>query len=208
MMPKKYLTTVLPICFLILLTALFFTITEAEAGGYPWKDHAKPYDFKFGNHIDTHQQTKIKNNGELFGFLYITFIEDIDGMPEEKDGIPVAEHCDNDTTADECEVGWIIRGKFIEGDNRPTFVYHEEDHPTWLVVSRNDIPQPGSFSHFHWLGSPDGGGGFTQGDMRDGYFIELQAVDLFYFRHNNEDLLVMPGIDISTHVNIVGSFPL
>jgi hypothetical protein len=43
MIPKKYLTTVLPICFLILLTALFFTITEAEAGGYPWKNHAKPY---------------------------------------------------------------------------------------------------------------------------------------------------------------------
>ena len=199
-MPKKYVTSVLPFFFLIFLSVPFITNMEAEAGGHPWKDHAKPYDFIFGNHIDSHQQTKLKKNGDLFGFLYITFIG-------EKDGVPVAEHCDNDTTADECEVGWIIRGKFIGGDNRPTFVYHEEDHPTWLVVSRNDIPQPGSFSHFHWLGSPDGGGGFIQGDRRDGYFIELQAVDEFYFRHNNEDLLVMPGIDISTHVNIVGSFP-
>jgi len=200
MMPKKYVTTVLPFFFLIFLSVPFITNMEAEAGGRPWKDHAKPYDFIFGNHIDTHQQTKLKKNGDLFGFLYITFIG-------EKDGVPVVEHCDNDTPADECKVGWIIRGKFIGGDNQPTFVYHEEDHPTWLVVSRNDIPQPGSFSHFHWLGSPDGGGGFTKGDMRDGYFIELQAVDEFYFRHNNEDLLVMPGIDISTHVNIVGSFP-
>jgi hypothetical protein len=88
------------------------------------------------------------------------------------------------------------------------FVYKEnKDHPTWIVNSRNDIPQPGSFSHFHWLGDPPGGGGFIQGDMRDGYLIELQAVDQFYFRHNEEEILVMPGIDISTHVNIVGSFP-
>lgn len=199
-MPKKCVTTVLPIYFLILLTAPFITITEVEAGGYPWKDHAVPYDFRFGNNIDTHQQTQLKANGELFGFLYITFIG-------EKDGIPVAEHCDDNTLADECEVGWIIRGKFIGGDKKPTFVYHQDDHPIWLVESRNDIPQPGSFSHFHWIGDPQGAGGLVEGEKFDGYILELQAVDEFYFRHNNEDLLVMPGIDISTHVNIVGSFP-
>ncbi len=43
--------------------------TSLAAGGYPWKNHAVPYTFKFGNHIDTHQQTKVSPNGELFGFL-------------------------------------------------------------------------------------------------------------------------------------------
>jgi hypothetical protein len=37
--------------------------------------------------------------------------------------------------------------------------------------------------------------------------IKFQAVDQLYFKHNEEDILVMPGIDIYTHVNIVGSFP-
>ena len=202
MMPQKCVTAVLQFFFLIFLSTPFITITEAEAGGYPWKDHAKPFDFRFGNHIDTHQQTKLKKNGDLFGFLYITF------TGEEINGTPVAEHCDENTLPEDCEVGWIIRGKFLGDENQPTFVYKEnKDHPTWLVNSRNDIPQPGPFSHFHWLGNPAGGGGFIQGDMRDGYMIALRAVDQFYFRHNDEEILVMPGIDISTHVNIVGSFP-
>lgn len=44
-------------------------LPEANAGGYPWKDHARPFDFEFGNNIDTHQQSRIKANGERFGFL-------------------------------------------------------------------------------------------------------------------------------------------
>lgn len=201
-MPRKFATAVLPICILILLTAIFVTIAETEAGGYPWRDHTKPYDFMFGNNIDSHQQTQLKDNGKLFGFLYIT------DTGEEMDGIPVVEHCDKNTPPDDCEVGWIMRGMYLGGYKVPTFVYKaEKDHPTWLVGSRNDIRQPGSYSHFHWLGDPPGGGGFEAGDMRDGYLIELQAVDQFYFRHNEEEILVMPGIDISTHVNIVGSHP-
>lgn len=201
MISMKYVTTFLPICLLVLLTAPFITITETVAGGYPWNDNAKPYDFLFYNNFDTHQQTQLKANGELFGFFYITF------TGEEVDGIPVAEHCDDATLADECEVGWIIRGKFIGGDNQPTFVF-KGDHPIWLVKSRNDIPQPGSFSHFHWLGDPQGASELVEGEGYEGYILELQAVNTFYFRHSSgEELLVMPRIDISTHVNIVGSFP-
>lgn len=176
--------------------------TGAQAAGYPWKDHARPFDFRFGNNIDTHQQTQVKSSGDLFGFLYITY------TGEEIDGIPVAEHCDGSTPADLCEVGWIIRGRYLGGAAAPTFVYQANDHPTWLVESRNDIPQPGSFSHFHWLGDPPGGGGLIQGERRDGYLLQLDAVDQFYFRHFGEELLVTPGTDIATHVNIVGSFPL
>lgn len=45
------------------------------------------------------------------------------------------------------------------------------------------------------------------GEEIDGYILELQAVDQFYFSHDGEEVLVMPGIDIFTHVTIVGSFP-
>lgn len=177
-------------------------LQDANAGGYPWKDHAKPFDFQFGNHIDDHQQTRIKSNGELFGFLYVTF------TGEEIEGIPVAEHCDNNTPRNLCEVGWIIRGRFLGGEDAPTFVAQvDNDHPIWLVESRSVIPQPGAFSHFHWLGEPRSGGDLVPDLRYEGYILELQAVDQFYFSHNGEDVLVMPGIDIATHVNIVGSFP-
>ena len=40
-------------------------------------------------------------------------------MPEEVDGLPVAEYCDGDRLADDCEVGWIIRGIFLATGLRP-----------------------------------------------------------------------------------------
>ena len=191
---------VMPTLLMALLAAL--PLGEANAGGYPWKDHAAPYEFIFGNHIDDHQQTQIKSNGELKGFFYITF------TGGEIDGIPVAEHCDNNTPAEACEVGWILRGRYLGGNAAPTVVAQVgSDHPIWLVQSRNDIPQPGAFSHFHWLGAPESGSDLSLETQYDGYILELQAVDQFYFSHNGEEVLVMPGIDIATHVNIVGSFP-
>lgn len=177
--------------------SMVLTAAMAEGGGYPWKDHAQPYTFIFENHFDTHQQSQLKSNGELFGFFYITPTGD------EINGTPVFEHCNANTLPESCEVGWILKGK----QGHATFVYLSSDHPVWLVESRNDIPQPGAFSHFHWLGEPMTASELNQGGNYDGYFLELQALDKFYLRHGGEDVLVMPGIDISTHVNIVGSFP-
>ena len=69
---------------------------------YPWKNHAFPFDFLFGNHIDTHQQTQLKKDGEIFGFLYITLTgRTIDGLPE-------ARHCDQNTPSDECIIANLI----------------------------------------------------------------------------------------------------
>ena len=198
MISKRYIMAILPLYTIILAASLFISSAEVVAGGYPWDDtHSKPYDFWFGNDIDTHQQTKSKNSGELQGFLYITFT----GVY--MNGIPVAEHCDDSTPDDECVVGWHIRGKPGEA----TFVFHDNDHPIWLVSSRNDIPQPGSFTHFHWTGPPESAGALEAETMHDGYFLELKAVDKFYFSHHGDNILVIPGIDNSSHVNVVGSFP-
>ena len=60
------------------------------------------------------------------------------------------------------------------------FLYHTMgDHPTWLV-DRADIPQPGAFSHFHFLGADP----LQAAEMRNGYFLELQATDRFCFVHH------------------------
>lgn len=199
MIINKYIVPVMMICIFILTASPFFTSTDIMAADeYPWNDiHSNPYDFFFGNEFDTHQQTKENQRGELQGFLYITFTGETIGR------IPVAEHCDGNTPDEDCEAGWFIRGK----PGSATFVYHDNDHPIWLVSTRAHIPQPGSYTHFHWTGPPNGADGLTAGTTYDGYFIELDAIDRFYFSHHDEKVLVVPGIDNSTHVNVVGSFP-
>ena len=180
---------------------------------YTWSNHAKPYDFLFnaGAHIDTHQQTMLNvATRELSGFLYIQFTGVVS-----RDGYRVASHTDCNAPGASCTVGWQLRGKRTTA----TLVYHvEPDHPTWLV-GRDDIPQPGSYSHFHWSDTaehPD------IGTTHAGYLLQLEAVDSFCFVHadamefqpnrtcedeTNDGVIVRPGIDIATHVNVVGSYP-
>lgn len=176
----------------------------AAAQGYPWRNHEPNYPFVFGNAFDTHQQTRLTLAGGLAGFLYVRYIGAITA-----DGYPVAQHADCNQ-ANDCRVGWILRGK----PGSAMFLYHTMgDHPTWLV-DRADIPQPGAFSHFHFLGADPS----QAAEMRDGYFLELQATDRFCFVHHAaEDMAgscadiggvpVSAGIDIATHVNVVGSAP-
>jgi hypothetical protein len=181
---------------LVLLIGIMFA-SAAHAQGYPWRDHAKPYSFLLGNNIDTHQQTRLGPDGELDGWLYVT------DTGEEIDGVPVKRHCNSDTPAKDCEAGWKIRG--VPG--AATFVFKGMDHPIFLVFSRNDIPQPGAYSHFHWLNGPNKASGLVEGVLYDGYFLELQATQTFVFRFGGGDILVRQGLDTSTHVNVVGSFP-
>lgn len=50
-------------------------------------------------------------------------------------------------------VGWHVRALPAEA----VFISHSgvngNDHPVWLINSRNGIPQPGSYTHFHWITS-------------------------------------------------------
>ena len=96
----KYSTVIALFIFTVLMTPI----------SYANDSHASPYDFVFGNHIDTHQETMLKDNGQLFGFLYIIFTGDVD----ENSGLPIARHPrglsdDHDEqcgiTAD-CKIGW------------------------------------------------------------------------------------------------------
>jgi hypothetical protein len=62
----------------ILIGLLLFTWTNVARAdepdvGLPWNDHEGDYDYTFGNLIDSHQQTRLLQNGRLQGFIYIQF---------------------------------------------------------------------------------------------------------------------------------------
>ena len=192
---------------LMIWTTLILSLlgtSVALAAGYQWKNHDRPFSFLFGNEIDAHQQTRLTQSGDLFGFFYISFTGVITA-----DGYRVATHVD--CNAMPCSVGWILNGKARSA----TLLYHAEpDHPVFLI-GRAEIPEPGSYAHFHWLGDHP-----TPGQSAEGYLLELSAVDKFCFIHHmpenatsdkscrdNEGIAVNPGTDIATHPNIVTSAP-
>ena len=191
---------------LITLTTFVLSLFGAGpvAAFYPWRNHVAPFPFVFGNDIDTHQQTQLKNDGSLSGYFYIHFT----GVST-KDGYPVATHVDCSVSL--CTVGWTLEGE----PGIASFLYQvDDDHPVFLV-SRIDIPQPGAHAHFHWLGSMPSTRAGTSG-----FFLQLTAVDTFCFIHHGADgaensktcrdnggVAVNPGIDIATHLNVVTSFP-
>jgi len=193
--------------FAILALSLLGAGSASAIDLYPWNNHADPFSFLFGNDIDTHQQTRLLKNGSLYslsGYFYIGFTGVVT-----KDGYRVATHVD--CNAMPCTVGWTLDGK----PDTATFLYEVvPDHPVFLV-NRLDIPEPGAYAHFHWLGANP-----TPGENTSGYLLQLTAVDTFCFIHNmagdatrkhtcrdNGGVAVNLGIDIATHLNIVTSFP-
>ena len=108
------------------------------------------------------------------------------------------------------------------------FLYHSgingNDHPVWMV-NRVDIPQPGSFTHFHWIGAdsndpraPAEVQSECDVDMADdlddnaedvtcpGWFLKIHAVRKFAFDHGGEIVAVRPGVDNATHLNLVTNY--
>jgi hypothetical protein len=213
-----------------LVMAVFFMASGALSA-HARDFHKSPRNFFFGNHIDTHQETKLdltKNGApeHLSGFFYIIYTGDIDAAS----GLPIARHprgpaegedCNDKATG--CVAGWQIDG--LPGEAK--FLYHTGvnggDHPVWLV-NRHDIAQPGSFTHFHWINqdSTDPRSG-TVPDECDadnaselvnsaenvncqGWFLEIKAIRAFAFEHGGETVLVTPGTDNATHLNLVTNY--
>ena len=116
--------------------------------------HANPFTFLFGNHIDTHQETKLNNDGTLKGRFYVYFT----GETDEATGLPVARHPrgpghDEECGVDpiDCVIGWEILAVPAEAKFLSHSGVNGDDHPVWMIGSRSAIPQPGSFTHFHWI---------------------------------------------------------
>jgi hypothetical protein len=190
----------------MMIATLALSGAAHAADPYPWSQHEAPFTFLFGNELDTHQQTRQGGDGGLLGFLYVRFTD-----VTTKDGYRVATHVDC-AAQPGCTVGWTMRGKPLNA----TFLYHAlGDHHIFLL-NRADITQPGSPSHFHWLGPAMP----MPGETLSGYLLQLTAVDRFCFIHHEADAAtsdrscrdnggvpVNRGIDIATHLNIVTSTP-
>lgn len=195
--------------------------------------HKSPFDFLFGNHIDTHQETRLTltKDGEpesLKGWLYIMFTGGVDPVSN----LPLARHPRGAAHDEECGVdpiecvnGWTIRG--LPGQAK--FVSHDgvngHDHPLWLL-NRVDIPQPGSYLHFHWItdtsnqdpraaASPEFCNQQTGGQLEAtgaadwtcaGWFLELEAVRDFAFQHGGETIPVRVGVDNASHLNLLTNY--
>jgi len=163
----------------------------AYAAGLEWRDHAAPFSFLFGNHIDAHQQSRVKD-GNLQGFFYIQLTGG-----HTTDGIPVAMHGDCTMSPDACVAGWSIMGV-------PTTALlaglDSMGHPLWCVDASTLAKRPG-YSHFHWLGAPEHAGELDIGQEFQGYLLQLRAIDTFYFMEHGGSL-VTPGIDTTSHYNI------
>jgi hypothetical protein len=156
---------------IVLGAALGFAGITAQAGEpNPWGQSGAPNGFLFGNEIDTHQKTQQSRDGSIFGFLYVRFTGVVT-----QDGYAVATHVDCSTMPD-CSVGWKLDGKPLKA----IFLHHPmHDHPVFQVA-RSDIPQPGSYSHFHWLGQA-----MPQPHLPvDGYLLQLTAMNRFCFIHH------------------------
>ena len=157
--------------FSLVVFALSGTAANAGPGTvYPGDSfHAAPYDFLFGNHMDTHQQLRLTTTagGEpktLRGSFYIIFTDDqgvslgIDpvsglriarhprGLVLEDDGVTIKydEACGISPNI-VCVVGWRMRGlpgaaKFISHDG-----VNGDDHPIWMVNRAEEAlaPVPG-----------------------------------------------------------------
>jgi hypothetical protein len=182
---------------LTLLTLLTMGSVSVLAEGYGWNNHASPFDFLFGNHIDTHQQSLVAQGGKLEGFFYVRLTGDLT-----LDGVPVAEHANCNQVPDECTVGWMLNGIPMQA----RYLGHEHgEHPRWYIDPADLPPQPG-YSHFHWLDESAHAGGLIEGQTYHGYLLKLTARNTFFFEHHG-GFLVTPGIDQATHANIVTELP-
>jgi len=196
-----------PILLLLGVTlGLSSNVAVQAAEMYPWRQHQQPFSFVFQNEIDGHQQTRQERDGSLSGYLYIRYTGVVT-----KDNYPVATHADCSGAAD-CSVGWTIRGK---PSSAKLVRQPMHDHPVFLLA-RPDIPQPGSYAHFHWTGMSMPMPYLST----DGYLLELTAVNNFCFIHHgsegamsakscreNQGVKVDRGLDIATLLNIVTNDP-
>jgi hypothetical protein len=190
-----------------LALALSATSTAALAAEMlPWRQHRAPWSFVFGNDIDNHQQTRVAHDGSLSGFFYIVYTGVVTS-----DGLRVATHTNCNMTT-ECTVGWTLQGVPASAK---LVLQPMHDHPVFLLP-RTDIPQPGSYSHFHWTGMAMP----MPYLATSGYMLQLNAENRFCFIHHgaeaassaatcraNGGVAVERGIDLATHLNIIAVDP-
>ena len=51
---------------LVAMPAMVLSLVTSAAVAAEWRNHAAPFNFLFGNEIDSHQQTRQARDGSLF----------------------------------------------------------------------------------------------------------------------------------------------
>ena len=167
------------IVYLVLILIFALSATGVKAGDatlapltgtqldedYPWQYHAPPFDFSFGNMINSHQQSRLDSSGVLHGFIYI---HDTGCFTEA--GLPIAEkaHC----PTQECRVGWVVKGVPI------TATLVNKGPRVWLV-DPDDLPVESGYTHFHWTGAPHSPHDLVIGQKYSGYLMKRMAPEPF-----------------------------
>jgi len=93
------------------------------------------------------------NPVHVVGYFYIIPTSDtLNGETIYRHPRGPGQHEEDCETQVDCLAGWTLRGRPGEAK----FISHSgingNDHPVWLV-NRDDIPQPGQYTHFHWIGT-------------------------------------------------------
>jgi len=166
-MPRKWFIASITVLVLLFGTSTALATDPEEDEPYPWKHHARPFDFKFGAMIDSHQQSRIDHAGILHGFLYIQRT----GAYTD-DGYPIAEkaHCSSGT----CTRGWIIKGV-------PVTAKLVHVAPRVWLVNEKDVPAEPGYTHFQWVGPPKTPHELEEGQEYDGYLLKRIAPEPFYW---------------------------
>jgi hypothetical protein len=137
-----------------------------EDADYPWRGHEPPFDFTFGNMIDSHQQSNRDGSGKLQGFLYIH------DTGETEEGYPVAERADCPSQV--CNVGWVLKGVPISAK-----LVHKGPR-VWLVDPA-DLPSEPGYTHFQWVGDPPSPHGLEVGKVYEGIVLKRVAPAPFHW---------------------------
>lgn len=187
-------------CLLLLVVGI--SSVMAAEGEYPWQNHAPPYDFLFGNMIDSHQQTRLSKKDTIKGFIYIHYTGEYT-----EEGYPIAQKAQ--CPKEPCNVGWSVKGVKIDA----TLVCLNPR--TWLVDA-GDLPREKGYTHFHWLGpphSPHGHGpgeiteGLIVGQTYPGYLMKRVATSAFWWtggeNSSNPGHLVSVGLDPHSNITLV-----
>ncbi len=141
-----------------------------ETEDYPWRNHEEPFNFRFANMIDNHQQSRVlPEDNKLQGFLYIHYTG---AMTEE--GYPIAERADCDSNPDECRVGWVLKGIPIEAEL-------VQKGPRLWLVDPNSLPQEPGYGHFQWVDQPGSPHDLVVGDVKQGFLLKRIAPAPFYW---------------------------
>lgn len=158
---------------LALLGSFLLAVPTARAddsdvdADYPWRFHAAPFAFTFGNQIDSHQQSRVVDGGMLQGFLYIH-----DTGTFTTAGLPIAERARCPHM--ECHVGWVLKGVFISA------VLVQKAPRIWLVDS-GSLPQEPGYNHFQWLGEPHTPHDLVIGQTYNGILLKRIAPEPFFW---------------------------